>query len=53
MSKSEVIAEVGGDWKMLKAVYRPSIFIEASAIPVLLELDEQETVVVINPWPFI
>jgi len=53
MSQSDVIAEVGGNWKTRKAMHRPVTFMEASDIPAQLELDEREIVVAIKPWPFI
>lgn len=52
MSKSEVIAEVGGDWSVRQALHRPIWFFEAPDIPAQLELDEQGVVVKINPWQF-
>lgn len=53
MSKADVLAEVGGDWQIRKALDRAIWFMESSDIPAQLELDEQEIVVKINPSLFI
>jgi hypothetical protein len=53
MSKTDVIAEVGGDWRARQALNRPIWYFEASDIPAQLELDERGIVVKVNPWPFI
>jgi hypothetical protein len=53
MSRAEVLAEVGGDWRARPALGRPVRYLEAAEIPAQLELDEQDVVIKVNPWPFI
>jgi hypothetical protein len=53
MSKVDVLTAVGGEWESRPALGRPIWYFEAANIPAQLELDEQEVVVKINPWPFI
>jgi hypothetical protein len=53
MSRSEVLAEVGGDWRSRPALGRPVRYFEAVNFPAQLKLDEGDVVVKINPWPFI
>ena len=53
MSRADVLAEVGGVWQTRPALGRPVRYFEAADIPVQLELDEQEVVVKVSPWPFI
>jgi hypothetical protein len=50
MSRSDVLAEVGGDWQARPALGRPVRYLEAADIPAQLELDERDVVVRINPW---
>lgn len=53
MSRAEVPAEVGGDWKARPALGRPVRYFEAIDIPAQLELDEQDLVIKVSPWRFI
>lgn len=53
MSRAEVVATVGGEWKSRPAVGRPVWYLEARDIPVQLELDERDVVVKVKPWLFI
>lgn len=53
MSRSDVLAEIGGDWHEREAPGRPTRYFEASDIPAQLELDERDVVVKISPWSFI
>lgn len=53
MSRSDVLAEIGGDWHEREATGCPTRYFEASDIPAQLELDERDVVVKINPWSFI
>ena len=53
MSRADVLAEVGGDWKARPAFGRPVQYFEADDIPAQLELDEHNVVIKVNPWPFI
>jgi hypothetical protein len=53
MSKADVFAEVGGDWRARQALRHPIWYFEASDIPAQLELDEHDIVVKVSPWPFI
>jgi len=53
MTRSDVLAEVGGDWSARPALGRPVWYFEAADIPAQLELDERDVVVKISPWPFI
>jgi hypothetical protein len=53
ISKADVLAEVGGNWKSRRALNRPIWYFEASDIPAQLELDERDIVVKVRPWPFI
>ena len=53
MSKEEVGAEVGGEWRERQALNRPIWYYEASDIPAQLELNARGIVVKVNPWPFI
>jgi hypothetical protein len=53
MSKSDVLAEVGGDWREVQAHGRPIRYFESPTIPVQLELDEQDVVIKVSPWSFI
>jgi hypothetical protein len=50
MSRTDVLAEVGGDWQERQALGRPVRYYEAADIPVQLELDEQDVVVKVSPW---
>ncbi|WP_439621995.1 SMI1/KNR4 family protein [Gemmata sp.] len=53
MTRADVLAEVGGEWEARQALYRPIRFFESADIPAQLELDEQDVVVNVRPWPFI
>jgi hypothetical protein len=53
MSRAEVLAEVGGEWRARQALGRPVRYFEAADIPAQLELDERDVVVKVKPWPFI
>ena len=53
MTRADVLAEVGGDWRARPALGRPVRFFEAEDIPVQLVLDERDLVVEVRPWPFI
>jgi len=53
MTRADVVAEVGGDWKTRPALGRPVRYFEADDIPAQLVLDEGDLVVEVNPWPFI
>jgi len=53
MSRADVLAEIGGDWKARPALGRPVRYFEAADIPAQLELDEQDVVIKVRPWPFI
>lgn len=53
MLRADVLAEVGGDWKARPALGRPVRYFEAADFPAQLELDEQDVVIKVNPWPFI
>jgi len=53
MSRTDVLAEVGGDWQARQALGRPIRYLEAADIPAQLELDERDVVVKVSPWPFI
>jgi hypothetical protein len=50
MSRTDVLAEVGGDWQARPALGRPVRYFEASDIPVQLELDEHDVVIAVRPW---
>ena len=53
MTRTDALAEVGGDWKMRPALGRPVRYFESDDIPAQLVLDERDLVVEVNPWPFI
>ena len=53
MSKTDVLADVGGDWQERQALGRPVRYFEAADIPVQLELDERDVVIKVSPWLFI
>jgi hypothetical protein len=53
MTRAEVLAKVGGDWRARPALGRPVRFFEADEIPAQLVLDERDLVVEVRPWPFI
>ena len=53
MTRADVLAEVGGDWKTRPALDRPVRYFEADDIPTQVVLDEGDLVVAVNPWPFI
>jgi hypothetical protein len=53
MSRTDVLAEVGGDWQARPAFGRPVRYFEAPDIPAQLELDERDVVVKVSPWSFI
>ena len=53
MTRADVLAEVGGDWRARPALGRPVRFFEAEDIPVQLVVDERDLVVEVRPWPFI
>ena len=53
MTRADVLAEVGGDWKTRPALGRPVRYFEADDIPAQLVLDEGDMVVEVNPWSFI
>jgi hypothetical protein len=53
MSRTDVLAEVGGDWQARPALDRPVRYFEAADIPAQLELDERDIVIRVSPWPFI
>jgi hypothetical protein len=53
MSRADVLAEVGGDWRERPALGRPVRYFEAEDIPAQLELDERDVVIEVSPWPFI
>jgi hypothetical protein len=53
MTRADVLAEVGGDWRARPALGRPVRFFEADEIPAQLVLDERDLVVEVRPWPFI
>ena len=53
MSRADVVAEVGGDWQARPALGRPVWYFEAADIPAQLELDENDIVIKVNPWPFV
>lgn len=53
MSRADVLAEVGGDWVARPASGRPVRLFEAADIPAQLELDDQDVVIKVSPWPFI
>jgi hypothetical protein len=53
MTRADVLAEVGGDWKTRPALDRPVRYFEADDIPAQVVLDEGNLVVEVNPWPFI
>jgi hypothetical protein len=53
MTRADVLAEVGGDWRARPALGRPVRFFEAEDIPVQLVVDERDLVVEARPWPFI
>jgi hypothetical protein len=53
MSRADVLAEVGGDWKARPAFGRAVRYFEATDIPAQLELDAKDVVVKVHPWPFI
>ncbi len=52
MTRAEVLAEVGGDWRARPARHRLVRYFEAADIPAQLELDEWDVVVKVTPWPF-
>jgi hypothetical protein len=53
MTREDVLAEVGGDWRARPALHRPVRYFEATDIPAQLELDERDVVIKVRPWPFI
>ncbi|MCL2714882.1 MAG: hypothetical protein FWD68_09945 [Alphaproteobacteria bacterium] len=54
MSRAEVLAKVGGKWEVREVFLdHPVRLFESEDIPARLELDEQDIVIKINPWPFI
>jgi hypothetical protein len=53
MSRTDVLAEVGGNWKERPASGRPVRYFEAADFPAQIELDERDLVVKVSPWPFI
>jgi len=53
MTRADVLAEVGADWRARPAVGRPLRYFEADEIPAQLVLDERDLVVEVRPWPFI
>ena|SRR6185312_16991579 len=53
MTRADVLAKIGGDWKTRPALGRPVRYLEADDIPAQLVLDERDPVVEVNPWPFI
>jgi hypothetical protein len=54
MTKEEVVAVVGGDWKERKNLYAPKYYLESPEIPAQLELSEEDgRVTKIDRWPFI
>ena len=53
MSKTDVLAEVSGDWRERQALGRSVRYFEASNIPAQLELDERDIVIKVSPWLFI
>ncbi len=53
MTRAEVLAEVGGDWRARPALGRPVRYFEAADIPAQLELDERDVVINVKAWPFI
>lgn len=50
MSKKQILAAAGGDWKERKALGNPIYFFEATEIPAQLELNEDKIVIKINRW---
>jgi hypothetical protein len=52
MTPADVLAEVGGDWKMRPALGRPLRYFESNEIPAQLVLDERDLVVEVKPWTF-
>jgi hypothetical protein len=50
MTRAQVLAEVGGEWKARPALGRRVRYFEAADIPVQLELDERDVVVNVRPW---
>jgi hypothetical protein len=53
MTRADVLAEAGGEWKTRPALGRPVRYFESDDIPAQLVLDEQDRVVEVTPWPFI
>jgi len=53
MSRTDVLAAVGGDWQAREALGGEVRYFEANDIPVQLELDERDVVVKVSPWSFI
>jgi hypothetical protein len=53
MTRADVLAEVGGDWRARPALGRPVRFFEADGTPAQLVLDERDLVVEVRPRPFI
>lgn len=53
MSRSDVLAEIGGDWQARPAFGRLVQYFESSDIPAQLVLDERDVVVEVRPWQFI
>ena len=53
MTRADVLAEVGGDWRARPALGRAVRFFEADEIPAQLVLDERDVVVEVRLSPFI
>jgi hypothetical protein len=53
MSRDDVLTETGGSWEERPAMARSVRYFEAADIPAQLELDEQNVVIKVSPWPFI
>ena len=53
MTRADVLAEVGGDWKTRSELGRPVRYFESEDIPAQLVLDERDLVAEIKPWLFI
>jgi hypothetical protein len=53
MTRAEVLAKVGGEWKARPEVGRAVWYFEAADIPAQLELDERDVIIKVSPWPFI
>jgi len=53
MTRADVLAAVGGEWRARPALGRTVQYFEADEIPAQLVLDERDLVVEVRPWSFI